>query len=152
MIRHRLTALLAITLCCPTVGCMAVYSTRPVDVVVTRSDTGQPAVGVPVTVSYLSMLVLNQPKNVEGTTDAAGRVTLPMADFMSGPYLNAGTTKYWTPSEIVRNGGSLTYKPSANPDEPIPTHAVQLIPRRRSLIHRLLGSQEAKPTAGASTR
>ena len=152
MVRHRLTTLLAIALCCPSVGCLAAYSTRPVDVVVTRTDTGQPAAGVPVTVSYASMLVLNQPKNADGTTDAAGRITLPMADFLSGPSLHAGTTSYWAPSEIIRDGGSLTYKPSANPDEPVPTHAVRLVPRQRSLIHRLLGSREAAPTVGASTR
>lgn len=143
MVRHPLTTLLAVAVCCPSVGCLAAYSTRPVDVVVTRTNTGQPAAGVPVTVSYASMLVLNQPKNVDGTTDAAGRVTLPMADFLSGPYLRAGTTKFWAPSEVIRDGGSLTYKPSANPDEPVPTHSVQLVPQRRSLIHRLLGSREA---------
>lgn len=142
MIRHRLTTLLAVAVCFPSVGCLAAYSTRPVDVVVTRTDTGQPAAGVPVTVSYASMLVLNQPKNVDGTTDAAGRVTLPMADFLSGPHLQAGTTKFWAPSEVIRDGGSLTYKPSANPDEPVPTHTVLLVPQRRSLIHRLLGSRE----------
>ena len=152
MVRHRLTTLLAIALCFPSVGCLAVYSTRPVDVVVTRIDTGQPAAGVPVSVSYASMLVLNQPKDVDGTTDADGRVTLPMADFLGGPCLQAGTTKYWAPSEIICNGGGLTYKSSANPDEPIPTHAVRLVPRQRSLIYRLLGGRDTTPTEGASTR
>lgn len=141
MVQRPLTTLLAVAVCCPSVGCLAAYSTRPVDVVVTRTDTGQPAAGVPVTVSYASMLVLNQPKNVDGTTDAAGRVTLQMADFLSGPYLQAGTTKFWAPSEVIRDGGSLTYKPSANPDEPVPTHSVRLVPQQRSLIHRLLGSR-----------
>jgi hypothetical protein len=144
--------LMAAALCCPSVSCLVPYSTRTVDVLVTRTDTGQPAAGVPVSVLYASMLVLNQPKMVEGTTDATGRVTLPMADFLSGPYLQAGTTRYWAPSEIIRDGGSLTYKPSANPDEPVPTHAVRLVPRRQSLIHRLLDSQETAPTQGASTR
>ncbi len=152
MVRDRLTTLPAILLCCPSVGCLAAYSTRPVDVVVTRTDTGQPASGVPVTVSYASMLVLNQPKNVDGTTDAAGRVMLPMADFLSGPYLQAGTTKYWAPSENICAGGSLTYKPSANPDEPVPTYAVLLVPRQRSLIHRLLDSRKTAPAQGASTQ
>jgi hypothetical protein len=129
----------AVALCCPAAGCLAVYSTRPVDVVVTRTDTGQPAAGVPVSVSYASMLVLNQPKDAAGTTDAAGRVTLPMADFLAGPCLRAGTASYWTPSETVRAGGALAYKPSANPGEPVPVHAVRLVPRQRSLAQRLLG-------------
>jgi hypothetical protein len=130
--------LLAAFLCCPSVGCLAVYSTRPVDVLVTRTDTGEPVPGVPVKVEYLAVMVLNLPKTVEGTTDAAGRVTLQMADFWDGSYLQAGTTKYWAPSEVIRDGGSLTYKPSANPEEPVPTHAVRLLPRRKSLIQRIL--------------
>jgi hypothetical protein len=137
MIRCQVHMLLAAFLCCPSVGCLAVYSTRPVDVLVTRTDTGEPAPGVPVKVHYLAMMVLNMPEAVEGTTDAGGRVTLQMADFRLGPYLQAGTTKYAAPSEVVRDGGSLTYKPSANPDEPVPTHSVRLLPRRKSLIQRL---------------
>jgi hypothetical protein len=98
------------------------------------------------------MLVLNQPKDVQGTTDATGRLTLPMADFLSGPYLQAGTTNYWAPSEFIRDGGSLTYKPSAHPDEPVPIHTVQLIPRSRSLAQRLLGCKDATPTEGSTAR
>jgi hypothetical protein len=140
MVRWRVIAVAAVALCGPSTGCLAVYSTQPVDVIVTRTDTGQPAAGVPVSVSYASMMVLNQPENVAGTTDTAGRVTLPMADFLSGPYLRAGTTKFWAPSEAVRDGGTLAYKPSANPDEPVPTHSVRLeVPRRRSLAHQLFG-------------
>ena len=151
MVYRTASALMTAALCCPSVGCLAVYSTRPVDVLVTRTDTGQPAAGVPVTVSYTTMFVLNRPGDATRTTDAAGMVTLPMADFLSGPYLQAGTTKYWSPSETIRDGGSLAYKPSANPDEPVPTHAVRLTPRRQSLIDRLLGHRDATPTRRTST-
>lgn len=152
MIRFHSPLLMAGVICCSQIGCLAAYSTRPVDVLVIRTDTGQPAAGVPVTVSYASVMMLNQPKNVDGTTDAAGQVTLPMADFLSGPYLQAGTTKYWAPSEVVRDGGSLIYKPSANPHEPVPVHAVRLIARRRSLVQRLFGYPDTTQVEGASTR
>jgi hypothetical protein len=139
MARRIRLVVVAVGLGWPSAGCLAVYSTRPVEVVVTRTDTGQPAAGVPVAVSYASMLVLNQPPDASGTTDAGGRVTLPMADFLGGPYLKAGTTRFGAPSEVVRAGGTLTYKPSANPQEPVPAYSVRLIPRRRPLVERLLG-------------
>ncbi|HEY1187597.1 MAG TPA: hypothetical protein VGE74_08055 [Gemmata sp.] len=149
MLRHRTLTVMAVVTCCFSNGCLAIYSSRPVDIVVTRTDTGQPAAGVPVNVSYASILTLNQPKNAEGTTDTEGRVTLPMADFLGGPTLRAGTTKFWAPSEIVRAGGQLAYKPTANPDEPIPVYSVRLITRRRSLAERFLGpqSESRSPTA-----
>lgn len=139
MVQCRMFAILAAFLSCQTTGCLAVYSTRPVDVVVTRTDTGQPAANVPVKVSYMSMMVLNKPKDVEGATDATGRVLLPMADFSCGKYLQVGTTKFAVETDTLRDGGLLTYKPSANPEEPIPTYAVRLVPRQRSLIQRVLG-------------
>jgi hypothetical protein len=144
--------IMAAALCSPSIGCLVPYSTRPVEIQVTRTDTGEPAAGVPVKVSYASMLVLNQPTDVQGTTDSTGRVTLPMADFRSGPCLQAGTTNYWAPSELIRDGGSLNYKPSANPDEPVPIHTVLLIPRPRSLAERFLGWQDARPTEGSTSQ
>jgi len=139
----------AAALSCTSTGCLAVYSTRPVDVIVTRTDTGEPAAGVPVKVFYLAMFVLNQPRDVEGTTDASGLVTLPMADFRDGPFIRAGSTEFWgVEAKTVREGGPLTYKPTANPEEPIPTYSVRLVPRRQSLISRLLGHRDEGGAAG----
>jgi hypothetical protein len=119
-----------------------------VDVIVTRTDTGEPAAGVPVKVFYLAMFVGNVPRDVEGTTDATGRVTLPMADFRGGPDLAAGSTKYWAEADTVRHGGPLTYKPTANPEEPIPTYSVRLVPRRQTLLDRLLGYRDERHAGG----
>jgi hypothetical protein len=141
-------SLVAATLSSASTGCYAVYSTRPVDVIVTRTDNGEPAAGVPVKVFYLAMFVGNVPRDVEGTTDATGRVTLPMADFRDGPYLDAGRTRFAVESDTVRHGGSLTYKPSANLEEPIPTYSVRLVPRQQSLINRLLGYRDEQHVGG----
>ena len=85
MVRCRMLAVAAAGLGCSMTGCLAIYSTRPVEVVVTRADTGEPVPDLPVSVTYVYMLVPNPPKNVSGTTDANGRVVLPIADFDSGP-------------------------------------------------------------------
>ncbi len=147
MARWRALSLMAAALGCASTGCLAVYSTRPVDVIVTRTDTGEPAAGVPVKVFYPSMFVLNQPRDVKGTTDATGRVTLPMADFQDGPCLRAGSTRYAVESDTVRVGGPLTYKPTAN-REPLPTYSVRLVPRRQSLVSRLLGCRDEGHASG----
>lgn len=133
------TATLALAaLCTPSAGCLVAYSSRPVDVEVTRTDTGEPAVGVPVKASYGYMMVLNPPASAEGTTDASGRVTLPLADFLAGPSITAGTTRYAVTADGVRTGGALSYKSSANPDEPNPTYAVRLVARPKSYRLRVL--------------
>src|SRR5436189_145899 len=75
-------------------GCVTASTTRPVDVFVTRADTGQPAPDVPVRVSYRSLLVFNCPKDVDGVTDAAGRVVLSVADFPGPIVLRAGETTF----------------------------------------------------------
>ncbi len=140
MIHSRMFVILAAGLSCQSAGCRAVYATRPVEVVVTRTDTGQPAADVPVKIYYLSMLVTNPPKTVEGTTDATGRVTLPMADFQSGPYLQAGSTNFWVATDVVRYGGLLAYKATAHPEEPIPNYKVRLVPARQAFVpHRFRG-------------
>jgi hypothetical protein len=150
MDKFRVLTLVVAALGCSSTGCLDVYSTRPVDIIVTRTDTGQPAADVPVKVYYMSMMMLNQPRDVEGTTDATGRVTLPMADFLGGPYLRAGTTPFWVPVDTVRDGGLLTYKPTAHPEEPIPTYSVRLIPRRRSFFQILFDQREEKQAGDTS--
>ncbi len=142
MLQTLLRTLLAAMLCCPALGCFAVYSTRPVDVLVTRTDTNEPAVGVRVNARYLFMLLLNPPEYASGVTDSEGLVTLPLADF-DGCIMQAGTTKYGVPADKVREGGHLEYKPSANPDEPVPEYAIQLIPRKLTLGQRLFGWQDS---------
>lgn len=109
-------------------GCLTVPTPKPVEVVVTRTDTGEPAANVPVKVYYLSMLT-PRPKDVEGTTDANGRVTLPMSS--SGPYITAGATRFYAEPVLLRTGGVVTYKPTAHPEEPIPTYSVRLLPNQR---------------------
>jgi hypothetical protein len=137
-------------LVCPLTGCLSVYSTRPVDVVVTRTDTGQPAAEVPVRVGYGSKVTLNPPTSAEGTTDAAGRVTLPIADFESGlTMLSADGTRYDIAPDIVRAGGPLTYKSSAHPDEPVPTYSVRIVTREKSLRTLLLDLMRHKECAPA---
>jgi hypothetical protein len=135
--------LLAVTLCTSCTGCLALYSKRNVDIYVTRTDTGEPAVGVPVDVQYLFMFILNPPNRAEATTDSAGKVKLSLADFGDGGILKAGTTEYHAPVNTIRFGGKLEYKASANPDEPVPTYAVRLVPRWRSNLESLVGMTES---------
>src|SRR5439155_4799368 len=109
-------------------GCMTASPTRPVDVFVTRADTGQPAADVPVRVSYRALLVLNGPKDVDGVTDAAGRVVLSLADFAGSIVLRAGDTTFPLERDAVRKGGVLTSQ--ATPDaKSTPTYSVRLVPR-----------------------
>ena len=142
MFQALLRILLASMLCCPALGCFAYYRTRPVDVLVTRTDSGEPAAGIPVNARYLFMLLLNPPEYASGVTDSAGIVTLPLADF-DGCIMQAGTTAYGLPAQKVREGGQLEYKPSANPDEPVPEYAIQLIPRKLTLGQRIFGWQDS---------
>ncbi len=137
MVRYRLISSLAVVLSCPLTGC-TVYATRPVDIVVARADTGEPAAGLPVEVTYASMLCANIPPKVAGATDADGRVTLPMADFPGLIYLSADGFQFRVDESGVRNGVLLDDKMRALNDVPA-AYTVRLVPRRRWLLQHLLG-------------
>ncbi len=140
---RRLFALLLAAACCPLAGCLSVHATRPVDVVVTHADTGEPAAGVRVEAVYgfyMGMIrPLNKPGPADGTTDADGRVTLPLWD-QSNTGLKAGDDCWWeVPGEAVRHGGHLDHllRPSRD-DDPQPKYHVRLVARRRWLAQHLL--------------
>src|SRR5262249_27925095 len=91
MVRCRTFAFVTATLACSLTGCLAIYSKRPVEVVVTSIDPGQPVPDLPVSVdyfyaplAYFGPHVLNVPEEVSGVTDGNGRVVLPIADFEGG--------------------------------------------------------------------
>ena len=64
--------------CLLTGGCLAAYTTRPVEVLVTDCDTGVPKAGIPVVFDYAYAGVLNPPGRAEGTTNNQGTVVLPV--------------------------------------------------------------------------
>jgi len=112
---------------CSSVGCMAKYSMRPVDVVVTNPKTNEPIANVPVSVGYSFFKVPNPPQQAEGTTDENGRVVLQMADFDRGIHLTAGGNWFYFDALRVRGGGSLKrWEP--NSDKTQPEVAVRLVP------------------------
>src|SRR4051812_45365619 len=113
-------------------GCLAFYSTRPVEVVVTRAETGQPAANVPVRVEYLYMGILNPPEPAQGTTDAKGSVVLPMADF-DLISLHAAGTKFFLGADEVRKGGTLEKGMQEIFKKNEPPVSIKLIPRKCSL-------------------
>jgi hypothetical protein len=151
MARCKAFAFVTAALSCSLTGCLAVYSKRPVEVVVTDADTARPVADLPVSVRYdpgmpawyFAPRPLNIPQEVSGVTDANGRVVLPLADFGSGSIrLDAGRRVCCIHPETVREGGSVTaagYPPEIDGTSKV---ILQLVPQRRSLAHRLFGSRE----------
>jgi hypothetical protein len=137
-----LGACIAALSCAMLPGCISLYSTRPVEVVVTKAGSGEPAGGVPVEVRYVYMLVLNAPERAEGMTDTGGSVTLPIADFRDGIIvLKIGDSEYGLVAATVRQGGALPASeltPYASADTP---YRVRLTPKRRPLTQ-LFGSDD----------
>jgi hypothetical protein len=96
-------------------GCVAVFrhDTRPTSITVTEQASGVPQVGVLVSVAYTYdgyqyIYVYNAPHNASGTTDAAGRLTLPVADFKYGAgFKVAGYAQVHLSPEQIRAGGSF---------------------------------------------
>jgi hypothetical protein len=91
-------------------GCVAVYSTRPVEITVLDPASKSPVANVPVSVKYHQMLVVNPPQPAKGTTDASGLVTLPVASFEGGLFggvveVDAGDTKLLLTRALLQNGG-----------------------------------------------
>src|SRR5947209_3264744 len=87
---------------CTLSGCLAFYSTRPVEVIVTREGSLEPVANLPVTVNYPQMLILNAPKSAMGKTDQQGKVVLPLADFYNGPIqLQAGNSPFFVDRETA---------------------------------------------------
>jgi hypothetical protein len=137
MVDRRIFALVLLS---SMTGCMTASPTRPVDVFVTRADTGQPAADVPVRISYRSLLVLNAPKDVDGVTDAAGRAVLSVADVPGSIVLRAGDTTFPVERDTVRKGGVLTSRATAD-SESTPTYSVRLVPRPQLFTDRVVGWQ-----------
>jgi hypothetical protein len=65
-------------------GCLSLHITRPVEVSVSHTETGEPAAGVSVETDYSYMLVLNAPKALKTTTDSDGKAIIPVAFFTPG--------------------------------------------------------------------
>lgn len=158
MVRSGVITVVTAALGCSLTGCLAIYSKRPVEVVVTDADTGQPVADLPVIVDYFKLTLeypavgpLNVPEGVRGVTDANGRVVLPIADFGHGSIrLQAGSYGSSIEPETVRKGGTVTTndwsllgilapEPRATKTQKV---VLQLIPQRRSFAHRLFGSRE----------
>jgi hypothetical protein len=122
--------LLVLPVTCTGSGCLAFYSKRPVEIVVTEPETGLPVSNIPVSVDYLYMGVLNAPKEANGKTDKNGRVILSLADFDKGIiFLKAGNREFYVWKETVRQGGVLTQGQPAPQTDGKPNVAVKLFPR-----------------------
>jgi hypothetical protein len=140
MVRHGVLVVAVAVLSLTTTGCLAVYSTRPVEVVVTREDTGEPVADLPISVTYGYMLVANPPTNTHGSTDASGRVVLTIADFDSGSiHLQAGDFGSSIRAEKVRAGGPVTTARWSDQAADAPKVRMQLVSDKRSLLERLCG-------------
>jgi len=104
--RFRLVPLLSLFLALTAPGCVAFYSTRPVEVTVLDPGSEEPVYNVPVSVKYHQIMVLNPPEAVHGTTDQSGVVVLRMANFENGVIeVLAGDTKFLLTGKMVRKGG-----------------------------------------------
>jgi hypothetical protein len=140
MVEWRAFAVLAAALSTVQSGCLAIYSTRPVEVTVTNADTGKPVANIPVTVEYVGMLILNVPKKAEGVTDEHGRLLLPIADFDNGPiHLQAGGWGRSINPETVRYGSIVDTGDWSGGSVSTPKIIMQLVPQRRSLAQRMFG-------------
>jgi hypothetical protein len=139
MVHCRTVALLAAALTCSMTGCLAIYSTRPVEVTAINAETGQPVANLPINVRYSSMLG-NLPTNASSITDATGRAVLPIADFQNGPIsICGGGYESLLSPEMVRNGG-MVVTGQRNPDSTItPKVNLQLVPQPSSFFLRLFG-------------
>jgi len=144
MARCRIAFILIAAWCVSATGCMALYSTRPVEIIATNAETGQPVANLPVSVKYEYLLVLNAPKEASGVTNANGRVILTVADFSNGDiFLQVGD--YWNNIRptLVRDGGVVTAEMWAAPAT-TPKITLRLVPQRPSfldwwLVHGLYG-------------
>lgn len=135
MFRRRLFALFLAAACAPLAGCRT-HITRPVDVIVTHADTGEPAAGVPVEAKYLGLILdfRIRPDKAAGTTDADGRVTLPLGDFDGLDTLSVGTDCWAFWAAHVREGGALDRSEMWDP----PKYHVRLVARERWLVRHWL--------------
>ena len=148
MVRPRGLTTLTVALSCSLTGCLAVYSTRPVEVIVTSAETGQPVANLPVAVDYplfyahyFGPRVLNMPKEAGSVTDENGRIVLPIADFGCGPIrLRAGDYGSSIKPDQVREGGMVAPDYWAFGPEKTPKVILQLVPQRRSFAQRLFDS------------
>jgi hypothetical protein len=110
----------------PATGCVAVYSSRPMEITVLDPATKTPVSNVPVTVKYRQVMVLNPPQPAKGTTDTSGTVTLPMAGFEGGLYgglieVDAGDTKLLLTRALLKKGGIFdTGQLDVRSDDPAP--------------------------------
>jgi len=78
----RIAYVTLLALFCP--GCLACYTTRTVDVVVTERKSGLPLADSAINVGYNAKIyvpLLNKPSGDSGKTDRNGAVALRIADF-----------------------------------------------------------------------
>ncbi len=119
---------------CSSAGCMANYTMRPVEVIVTDPKTNEPVADVPVSVRYSFMKLSNPPQEAQGRTDASGRVVLPIADFDHGEItFEAGGNQFILDSARVRGCGVLK-RCRADYDTTKPELAVRLVPHTKSQL------------------
>ncbi len=128
---------LAALAACTLSGCLAFYSTRPVEVLVTRENSLEPVADLPVSVTYMGMLILNTPKQVAGKTDEQGKAVLPLADFDDGLILlQAGNNRFYLAPDIIRKGGTLTKGEPVFGTDGRPPVSIKLIARPCSFFQR----------------
>jgi hypothetical protein len=107
-------------------GC-AVYTLRPVDVVVVDAESGKPVQGAEVGVDYLALFILNRPWPASGKTDSQGKTSLWVANFHDGsenwsasapdylPFQSGGMgsdSRNRIPCDLVPPGGSAATGPA----------------------------------------
>jgi hypothetical protein len=134
---------MAVSLALISNGCLACYTKRPVEIVVTDTNTSQPVANLPVKVEYFAMSVLFTPSSVEGVTNENGIVVLTLAEFKNGiMHLDIDEGKdrngieYSLNDKMIRDGAILN-SPNRTFGQPEPAISIRLSPRRPSWFYRM---------------
>lgn len=79
---------LSVAVCVTQCGCLAIYTRKPVSVLVLDAETDQPIEGATVSVRYSPvgidlgwLFLVNRPRNQQGSTNSEGRTEIRVADF-----------------------------------------------------------------------
>ena len=90
-------------------GSIGFYSTKPIEVVVTQTESAQPVSNQEVILNYKRPSIFHGvPGEIKARTDEHGRIVIPVANLDFDMSLNASGTKVDFNSGIVQQGGVLT--------------------------------------------
>jgi hypothetical protein len=125
--------MVAILISCTEGGCLAFYSTRPVELVLTRTESAQPVANEMVILSYNHSIFQGVPGEVVDATDQHGHVVLPIAEVSFRMTLQVGRAVFSLDRDIVRTGGVLRY---GDEEDSI---SLRVVPKSPTFIQRLFG-------------